>query len=211
MKLYALITLLTLATITAFGQTKKVTEPTKVGNAKKVTNIKTPVVVKAGAPKHIDKGSGIQSVERGPDLLDKDIRADLNAINEIASTDMTAFTEYVAGHYTPQREQVAKAINKFQFTPGDVVMGLEISKVTKVPFQRVVSVHRSGGNKSWGVTAKKMGIKSGSPRFHRLKTATKQSTIRHREVHQMKQRQKKIKKEHAKKKKHKHKFKMKNK
>ncbi|MFL5753412.1 MAG: hypothetical protein ACJ76F_08395 [Bacteroidia bacterium] len=57
--------------------------------------------------------------------------------------------------------------------PGDVYMALQLASSTGKPVDEVVSAYTKNKGKGWGVIAKEMGIKPGSPEFHAMKKAMK--------------------------------------
>jgi hypothetical protein len=62
------------------------------------------------------------------------------------------------------------------FTPGDIYLVLETSKILNKPVDDVAKVYKTNKKKGWGVIAKELGIKPGSAEFHALKgSAVKQA------------------------------------
>ena len=53
--------------------------------------------------------------------------------------------------------------------PGDVFMVLQLGEYAHMPPDVVVQRYQKGKGKGWGVLAKELGIKPGSPEFHALK------------------------------------------
>jgi hypothetical protein len=53
--------------------------------------------------------------------------------------------------------------------PADAYMVFRIGQVTGKTPEAVLDVYRANRTKGWGVIAKKLGIKPGSPEFHALK------------------------------------------
>jgi hypothetical protein len=54
-------------------------------------------------------------------------------------------------------------------SPADVYFTLRIGEIAEVPIDRVVAQYRAHKGQGWGVIAKNLGIKPGSPEFHALK------------------------------------------
>ena len=54
-------------------------------------------------------------------------------------------------------------------SPGDVAVALWLGQQASKPLDTVVKQYRIHRGKGWGVVAKSLGIKPGSPAFHRLK------------------------------------------
>lgn len=109
-----------------------------------------------------------QTYETGDKELDKV----LTEVNTNAKTDLKDFKEKVAKTYSTTIEKVDKCL-KEGMTPGDVVMAHEVSLISKKPIETVVTSYKKNKGKGWGVVAKEMGIKPGSPEFHKLKESTK--------------------------------------
>jgi hypothetical protein len=57
--------------------------------------------------------------------------------------------------------------------PGDLFMAAQLSSAINKPFDDVVKTYQANKSKGWGVIAKEMGIKPGSPEFHAMKKAMK--------------------------------------
>lgn len=54
-------------------------------------------------------------------------------------------------------------------SPADVYMTLRVGEVSHQPIDRVVEEFKRNRGQGWGVIAKNLGIKPGSPEFHALK------------------------------------------
>jgi hypothetical protein len=59
--------------------------------------------------------------------------------------------------------------------PADVFMTLELGVLTGKPFEEIANVYKVKKDKGWGVIAKELGIKPGSPEFHQLKNKAKKN------------------------------------
>jgi hypothetical protein len=57
--------------------------------------------------------------------------------------------------------------------PGDVFMAAQLAATINKPFETVVKTYQANKTKGWGVIAKEMGIKPGSPEFHAMKKSMK--------------------------------------
>jgi hypothetical protein len=53
--------------------------------------------------------------------------------------------------------------------PADAFMVFQLGQMTRKPPETVVRVYQANRGKGWGVIAKSLGIKPGSPEFHALK------------------------------------------
>jgi hypothetical protein len=58
-------------------------------------------------------------------------------------------------------------------SPGDLFMAAQLSVSLNKPFDNVVETYSKNKGKGWGVIAKDMGIKPGSPEFHAMKKSMK--------------------------------------
>jgi hypothetical protein len=58
-------------------------------------------------------------------------------------------------------------------SPGDLFMAAQMSVSLNKPFDVVVETYTKNKGKGWGVIAKDMGIKPGSPEFHAMKKSMK--------------------------------------
>ena len=54
-------------------------------------------------------------------------------------------------------------------SPADAFMCLQLGRMTGRPFETVYPSYKNNKGKGWGVIAKELGIKPGSPEFHALK------------------------------------------
>jgi hypothetical protein len=76
--------------------------------------------------------------------------------------------EMVRYHGAP-RDLVVDLLGPRRWAPGDVYMACTIASIIGRPCRHVVDVYERDHGKGWGDIAKQMGIKPGSPEFHRLK------------------------------------------
>ncbi len=92
----------------------------------------------------------------------------LNNLNIEARADMNGFSAKVSAQFgvpVPQVQAIIKTVDK----PADAFMVLQLGQMTQKPPERVVRVYQDNRGKGWGVIAKSLGIKPGSPEFHALK------------------------------------------
>jgi hypothetical protein len=99
-------------------------------------------------------------------------RADLDdflrSVNVQARTDMHDFTIKVAAQFGVPEAQVQAVIRRVD-SASDVFMVFQIGHWTGRPPGEVVSVYGAHKGKGWGVIAKELGIRPGSPEFHALR------------------------------------------
>ena len=54
--------------------------------------------------------------------------------------------------------------------PADAFMCFQLGQMSRKPYESVVQTYQTNKGKGWGVIAKSLGIKPGSPEFHALKS-----------------------------------------
>jgi hypothetical protein len=59
--------------------------------------------------------------------------------------------------------------------PAEIYLALELSNLSAKSIDQVVEIYEVYKDRGWGYIAKELGIKPGSPEFHRLKENTKNS------------------------------------
>ncbi len=92
----------------------------------------------------------------------------LNDLNIQARADMNGFSVKVSAQFgvpVPQVQAVIKTVDN----PADAFMVFQLGHMTQKPPDTVVRVYQGNRGKGWGVIAKSLGIKPGSPEFHALK------------------------------------------
>ena len=92
----------------------------------------------------------------------------LGEINVTAKADLGGFRADLSVTFGVSSHEVDGLFKVFD-SPADVYMTLRIGEVAKVPTDRVVTEYRTNKSQGWGVIAKNLGIKPGSPEFHALK------------------------------------------
>jgi hypothetical protein len=92
----------------------------------------------------------------------------LNNLNIEARADMNGFSAKVSAQFAVPVPQV-QAIIKTVDHPADAFMVLQLGQMTQKPPETIVRVYQVNRGKGWGVIAKSLGIKPGSPEFHALK------------------------------------------
>lgn len=101
---------------------------------------------------------------------DSKLNSSLTSLDGDAKSD-PVFKKRVSETYQIPETKVDQMTEK-GMRPGDIVMAGELSKITKKPVDDVVKVYETNKEKGWGVIAKELGIKPGSPEFHALKKNT---------------------------------------
>ena len=92
----------------------------------------------------------------------------LNNLNVQARADMGHFAVQVSAQFGVPLPQVQAVIGTVR-TPADAFMCFQLGEMTHRPYRDAVQVYQANRGRGWGVIAKEMGIKPGSPEFHALK------------------------------------------
>ncbi len=92
----------------------------------------------------------------------------LNNLNIQARADMQGFSVKLSAQFGVPLPQV-QAVIATVAAPADAFMCFQLGHMTQIPSERVVQVYQGDKGKGWGVIAKDLGIKPGSPEFHALK------------------------------------------
>jgi hypothetical protein len=102
---------------------------------------------------------------------DKEMDGILTNIDVQARADINLFKSDITSTFNIVQSKVEQAI-KF-LSPGDLFMAAQLSITLNKPFETVVETYKTNKSKGWGVIAKEMGIKPGSPEFHAMKSSMK--------------------------------------
>lgn len=92
----------------------------------------------------------------------------LSNLNIQARADMNGFAVKLGAQFGVPVPQVQAVISTVA-QPADAFMCLQLGQWSQRPPEQVVQVYKSNRGKGWGVIAKSLGIKPGSPEFHALK------------------------------------------
>jgi hypothetical protein len=92
----------------------------------------------------------------------------LNDLNIQARADMNGFSARVSAQFGVPLSQVHAVIGTVA-APADAFMVFQLGQMTRKPPERVVQLYQANRGNGWGVIAKSLGIKPGSPEFHALK------------------------------------------
>lgn len=98
--------------------------------------------------------------------------ADLNNfladLNSKARADISGFNASLSAQFNVPLPQI-NSIMKTVKLPADAFMCFQLSQMTGIHIDKVVGAYERNNAKGWGVIAKDLGIKPGSPAFHALK------------------------------------------
>jgi hypothetical protein len=95
---------------------------------------------------------------------------DLGIINTNAKLDLKTFKIDVSTSHNLPIPKIDEMLQVME--PAEVVLAADIAQVAQKPIDEVVTSYKKNKGKGWGVVAKEMGIKPGSPQFHELKGKT---------------------------------------
>ena len=104
---------------------------------------------------------------------DVELDANLNDINIKAKTDLKIFKKDLSLEFNIGEPKIDKMIVDLKMSPADAYMVLQVASETKKEPDMVLNSFTTNKDKGWGVIAKEMGIKPGSPEFHALKGKAK--------------------------------------
>jgi len=93
----------------------------------------------------------------------------LNDINAYGNRYQAPFVDEMVRYYGAPRDLVTDLLVRQHWAPGDVYYACALAQVAGQPCRYVVNEWEAGHGQGWGVLAQRMGIKPGSPEFHRLK------------------------------------------
>ena len=113
--------------------------------------------------------SGFIQVNAQYNTGDNELNKSLISIDAEASVNFGGFRADISGRYNVTEKKIDYLSASVGMTAGDIYMAVEIAKITGKTIDQVVTVYQHDRGKGWGVIAKEMGIKPGSPEFHALK------------------------------------------
>jgi len=93
----------------------------------------------------------------------------LGDMNRYGSRYRDPFVDEMVRYHGAPRDLVVDLLGPRRWAPGDVYMACTIASIIGRPCRYVVDVYERDHGNGWGNIAKQMGIKPGSPEFHRLK------------------------------------------
>jgi hypothetical protein len=93
----------------------------------------------------------------------------LGDMNRYGTRYRDPFVDELVRYQHAPRDLVTDLLGPRRWSPGDVYMACSIASVIGRPCRYVVDEYERDRGQGWGNIAKRMGIKPGSPEFHRLK------------------------------------------
>jgi len=99
--------------------------------------------------------------------------ADLSKINVNAKLDFGAFKTNLNLSYNISEKKIDYLSISVKMEPAEIYLALELAKLSGKSIDDVVEIYKVHKEKGWGYIAKQIGIKPGSPEFHKLKENVK--------------------------------------
>lgn len=93
----------------------------------------------------------------------------LGDINRYGGRYRDPFVDEMVRYHGAPRDLVVELLGPRRWAPGDVYFACTLASILGRPCRYVVEVWERDHGKGWGQVAKELGIKPGSPEFHRLK------------------------------------------
>ncbi len=92
----------------------------------------------------------------------------LKDLNIKAQADPSGFKASLAARFKIGDAQITAVLGNVE-KPADAYVVLRLGEMSGQPTDRVTDRYRSAKGQGWGILAKSLGIKPGSPEFHALK------------------------------------------
>lgn len=93
----------------------------------------------------------------------------LGDINRYGTQYREPFIDELVRYHSAPRPLVIELLERRRWAPGDVYYACSIASIIGRPCRYVVDMYEADRGQGWGVLAQRLGIKPGSPEFHRLK------------------------------------------
>ena len=104
---------------------------------------------------------------------DKDLDASLVKIDAEAKLNFTSFKIELSKTYGVPVTKVNNLSVNVGLSAGELYFAFELSRITRKSIDLVIDIYKKHKRSGWGVIAKELGIKPGSPEFHALKNNAK--------------------------------------
>lgn len=116
-------------------------------------------------------GAAAQELTVGWDPRSGDVWVDtwLGDVNRYGARYPEPFIDEMVRYHNAPRALVVELLETRHWTPGDVYYACALASVLGRPCRYVVDEYEANRGQGWGVVAQRLGIKPGSPEFHRLK------------------------------------------
>jgi len=93
----------------------------------------------------------------------------LSDMNRYGARYPEPFIDEMVRYHNAPRVLVVDLLQTRHWAPGDVYYACSLASVLGRPCRYVVDMYEADRGQGWGVIAQRLGIKPGSPEFHRLK------------------------------------------
>ena len=93
----------------------------------------------------------------------------LGDVNRYGARYPEAFIDEMVRYHNAPRALVVDLLETRHWLPGDVYYACALASVLGKPCRAVVDLYEADRTGGWGAIAQRLGIKPGSPEFHRLK------------------------------------------
>jgi hypothetical protein len=93
----------------------------------------------------------------------------LGDMNQYGTRYREPFIDEVSRYYGAPRDLVSDLVVRQRWAPGDVYYACSLAQVIGKPCRYVVDEYSRDPGQGWGAVAQRLGVKPGSPEFHRLK------------------------------------------
>jgi hypothetical protein len=93
----------------------------------------------------------------------------LDDMNRYGGRYRDPFIDEMVRYHGAPRDLVSDLLGPRRWAPGDVYMACTIASIIGRPCRYVADIWERDHGRGWGAVAKDLGIKPGSPEFHRLK------------------------------------------
>ncbi|HEY1036855.1 MAG TPA: hypothetical protein VGE09_17905 [Pseudoxanthomonas sp.] len=114
-------------------------------------------------------GAQTLSLNWNPRSGDVWVDTQLADMNRYGSSYRDPFIDEMVRYHGAPRDLVTDLLVNRRWAPGDVYYACAIAQVINRPCRYVADEWQANRGQGWGVVAKRLGIKPGSPEFHRLK------------------------------------------
>ncbi|MDH5598788.1 MAG: hypothetical protein OEY34_06680 [Cyclobacteriaceae bacterium] len=104
---------------------------------------------------------------------DRDLDASLVQIDAEAKLNFTSFKLELSKTYGVPITKVNNLSVNVGLSAGEMYFAFELSRITRKSIDIVIDIYKKHKSSGWGVIAKELGIKPGSPEFHALKNNAK--------------------------------------
>lgn len=106
---------------------------------------------------------------------DRKLDTTLEQIDARAKADPDGFFQQVSARYGVPEQDIRQAKETHGLGAADVFLATALARATNRPVLGVAEQYKKNQGRGWGVVAKEMGVKPGSPAFHELKQGARGS------------------------------------